>query len=716
MGDSTGHDLVHVSRLLTIAWRSVELVVAGKGRWRVSSLFQWIDSFVNKAVKNYTLWIAVGVGVVIAIGFKVWFFLFPAVLEPPVYASFIRLQSQWSESQRERYYQTSQGSLVVPYAWFRALEWRTGTQMFASPEVQTQFGLLPDNDRTYNPDQLPIGIVKEIVPDPYVNTLGQGQKEWASLSCAACHTGQLLYKGTALRIDGGEGLWRFEQWSQDFLYSLVFTASSPDKFRRFCARINGYWPSGQCSEPELKTLQKQLKVYFDSDLVINAVNAVINHTYPNQEGFTRTDALGRGVNGEFGSLNPSNIDSSTGPVSYPPLWFTHDFDWVQSPAAIRQPLGRNVTEAWGVNVMVELKDPAKRFGSTAELDNMFWMESLLSVLRPPKWPENILGRIDPERVKRGSYLFNQAIWSQALPASEAELAPDPQGFIKGPNPNRPTTGYCARCHAPALDPQPDKYGHRYVQLPLYRMDVMGTDPQDAMLFRKRVVKTGPLAPLFDNQKQVGIGTALTVSVTGIIDKWFNDHNISGPCRVVMEGYRDNLFRAPPAYPARPLDGYWSTGPFLHNGSIRTLFQLLSPIENRERKFWKGSWEFDPFEVGFRNEKLKGGFLFDTTLKGNSNEGHEFRNAPPNTPGVIGPYLTPEQRLDIIEYLKTLDSVEAILASQDEREAILDASAPFYEEDTSKTPVGAPESAGGFKKADYCDSLVSAETDVGMKPK
>ena len=50
-------------------------------------------------------------------------------------------------------------------------------------------------------------------------------------------------------------------------------------------------------------------------------------------------------------------------------------------------------------------------------------------------------------------------------------------------------------------------------------------------------------------------------------------------------------------------------------------------------------------------------MFDTSRTSNSNAGHEFRNTPPNTPGVIGPLLTHEQRLDIIEYLKMLDSVQ-----------------------------------------------------------
>jgi hypothetical protein len=44
---------------------------------------------------------------------------------------------------------------------------------------------------------------------------------------------------------------------------------------------------------------------------------------------------------------------------------------------------------------------------------------------------------------------------------------------------------------------------------------------------------------------------------------------------------------------------------------------------------------------------------DTTRPGNSNRGHEFDDAPAGTSGVIGPKLSPEQRRDLVEYLKTL---------------------------------------------------------------
>jgi hypothetical protein len=694
------------------------------------SAFSRIDSMVNKLAKNYTLWV---IGLIVIMGLiaaKAYVAVFPRLPDPPVYGEYRVLQPEvvrdadpllktgWSEKRRERYYQSSQGSLVVPYIWYQSLEYRTGRQMFASPQIQVKYGLLPDTENQYNLDVLPVGIIKDIVPDEYVNDLGEGHKEWASISCAACHTGQIVYRGTAMRVDGGQSFWGFEQWSGDLVFSLMLTSASPSKFERFCSRVYGHPRGTKCLETEKQSLRKQLKAYFDSDLITGAINALMNHTYASTEGFTRTAALGRGVNGETGLFDSKrNIKKNSGPVSFPPLWYTHDFDWVQSPAAIRQPLGRNVTEAWGVSVRVNLDinnpDKSKLFTSTARLDDMFWIETMLSILPAPKWDETILPKINWDRARNGRRLYNDVVWESALPQDQAELQSKdltsccPASPGPDPNKNRPKTGYCARCHAPVLEENKNQYGRQYIQLPIYRLDVMGTDPHDADQFAAVNPYTGAFAdPVFGGQKQVGVGEFLNTTITRIMNKWFDTHTVPPDCRIIMEAFRPNIFRAPHGYPARPLDGYWATGPFLHNGSVRTIYQLLSPSSEREKSFWIGSREFDPDHLGYENEPVPGAFRFDTTLEGNSNAGHEFRDAPRGTPAVIGPLLSREERLDIIEYLKVLafeyeykdlnvDKDKSIAvaartpdANLRERNKILDAMSRYYEDyDPAKSRYG-----------------------------
>ena len=112
---------------------------------------------------------------------------------------------------------------------------------------------------------------------------------------------------------------------------------------------------------------------------------------------------------------------------------------------------------------------------------------------------------------------------------------------------------------------------------------------------------------------------------------------------------------PPApvdvYKAAPRDGVWATPPFLHNGSVPNLYEMLIPAKERTKKFYVGR-EFDPVKVGLDTSGKSGTFLLDTSLPGNSNAGHSFENGPRGN-GVIGPLLTDQQRWAIVEYLKSI---------------------------------------------------------------
>jgi hypothetical protein len=124
----------------------------------------------------------------------------------------------------------------------------------------------------------------------------------------------------------------------------------------------------------------------------------------------------------------------------------------------------------------------------------------------------------------------------------------------------------------------------------------------------------------------------------------------------MNGYVDaSVDLAPPtsSYKAAPRDGAWSTAPFLHNGSIPNMYELLSPQSERSKTFYINR-EFDPVKLGLDTTNIKSGFLFDTSLIGNSNEGHVF--AKGKGPGIIGPELTPHERFSLIEYLKSIPDV------------------------------------------------------------
>ena len=105
------------------------------------------------------------------------------------------------------------------------------------------------------------------------------------------------------------------------------------------------------------------------------------------------------------------------------------------------------------------------------------------------------------------------------------------------------------------------------------------------------------------------------------------------------------FRTTEGYVAVPLDGLWLRGPYLHNGSVPSLADLLEPVSRRPARFWRGHDVVDPVKVGFVSdgpEAQRVGTVYDTTLDGNSPAGH-----------VYGTTLPADEKRALLEYLKTL---------------------------------------------------------------
>ena len=113
---------------------------------------------------------------------------------------------------------------------------------------------------------------------------------------------------------------------------------------------------------------------------------------------------------------------------------------------------------------------------------------------------------------------------------------------------------------------------------------------------------------------------------------------------------------PRGYVPPPLTGVWCRGPYLHNGSVPTLADLLRLPEERPVQFFVGGdTGYDLERMGLAYEEEKGlegkrqakrasgnQYLFDTTEPGNHNSGHR-----------AGTELPAVERGDLLEYLKTL---------------------------------------------------------------
>lgn len=105
------------------------------------------------------------------------------------------------------------------------------------------------------------------------------------------------------------------------------------------------------------------------------------------------------------------------------------------------------------------------------------------------------------------------------------------------------------------------------------------------------------------------------------------------------------FRAPSSgYVAPPLDGVWLNAPYLHNGSVPTLSDLLEPPASRPARFWRGYDVYDQARVGYISDGVDArrlGTPFEVTQPGNGNGGHTY-----------GTTLSADEKRALIEYLKT----------------------------------------------------------------
>ena len=161
-------------------------------------------------------------------------------------------------------------------------------------------------------------------------------------------------------------------------------------------------------------------------------------------------------------------------------------------------------------------------------------------------------------------------------------------------------------------------------------------------------------------RTLNTGVALRLIVFNARQHFYDLRRYTNPERNELNGFGELDVPVPLAqYKPRPLAGIWTAGPFLHNGSVPTIYQLLLPADQRDKKFYVGTRDFDAVNLGLSTQPpSKNGFWLDTSITGNSNIGHEFRKGyvqwQPGSPpqyGVIGPEWTEEQRGDILEYLK-----------------------------------------------------------------
>ena len=236
-------------------------------------------------------------------------------------------------------------------------------------------------------------------------------------------------------------------------------------------------------------------------------------------------------------------------------------------------------------------------------------------LAPPSWPEDVLGKIDRDKAKVGKALFVE---------------------------------HCASCHNvwPYRWTEPNKYGKRFILVGLIPQTYVGTDRGQFETLRPFSIAgelsnslSKELLPEFRDKPLLPSGEFMSAISVAVTDTALRKLNLTEAQELDLHGYREPSTTRPAegVYKAAPRDGVWATAPFIHNGSVPNLYEMLIPAAERTKKFYLGG-DFDPVRVGLDTTATSGTFLMDTTLPGNSNAGHSFENSPRGN-GVVGPLLT-----------------------------------------------------------------------------
>jgi hypothetical protein len=571
--------------------------------------------------------------------------------------------SNWNDVTRTDFYSRDQGSRMIPLAWLQALKQSNGQAFLA--DSLARYGYLPNPS---NNNGLPVGFT----------ATGPTGAQTAGMTCSACHTRQITAEGMTYRIDGGPAIVDFQSLLADLDTAVGQVLASDAAFAPFAISV---LRAAMPDPGDVAALRRDVDAWY------LRYHTLMTRALPTPPwGPARLDAVGMIFNRLTGlDLGPppsfliaDNIKKADAPVRYPFIWNAPVQDKTQWPTFADNgsdvlALARNLGEVLGVFGIFEPKHEGFIINflnhSSANFDGLGKLEELVRQIGPPKWP----WLIDTNLAAQGKAIFAR---------STAE-------------------GGCQECH---------KITAGAVRFPLVQTWLtppknVGTDTReyDTLL---RTAKTGELQgafipavtyPLKADDLAFNVlatsvigsiaehvlsggaspaGSALVASAPGVQIQTapgipsLNFNRLSPPLRDLEGAFH---LPAPPAqellefhvqgtkiptpaaatplpprgtYEARVLQGIWAAAPYLHNGSVQSLAELLKPAAGRVKEFKVGS-AYDTDNVGLAMEQTQFNYSIVTTdcsdlNSGNSRCGHEY-----------GTQLPPLEKRALLEYLKSL---------------------------------------------------------------
>jgi len=520
-----------------------------------------------------------------------------------------------SNAERQEFYHLSEGGEILPLAILRALERpRTpqdpeGDGLVPFTQNLERYGFIPDDMSSQNPFGLPTGMT--VARSRLTNRVMVG------FNCATCHVGEIWKNGRRVRIDGGPNMIRLNDMLGDVKTELDATLKETGRRERFLVDVVRYkredddrFPVDRTIADRVQDLKSDLetaqafKGYIEAMPLLKDMATVAN-------GYGRVDAFGVARNLLFGA-NEKNRRPQNAPVSLSYIWGLENTAWLQWGANMNSVMERNIGQSLGVGAVFN----SETFATTSRLDNLNKLEHLAYRVAPPAWPEALLGAIDQAKAARGRDVYDRS---------------------------------CANCHEKPFATS----SSGLVTYQLFKLSEVGTSPLAAQNFDETVIVDG---------KQLRFAAAAFTILERLKRQYYVQNAVPEQTQAEWEGrsrrpaprmrstladadkYADS--RGGRVYPAKPLAGIWATAPYLNNGSVANMWDLLTAPESRPTKFSLGSREYDSEKLGYVTSpnptSPAPAWEFDTTKPSNSNAGH-----------VYGTRLPDDDKWALIEFLKAL---------------------------------------------------------------
>jgi hypothetical protein len=503
--------------------------------------------------------------------------------------NFVRLDqgSDWVSRDWNTFYTTDQGSRIMPYSWMKALREPSGEQFLR--DSMTRYGFLPNARSVSNPEALPVGFLVAAYKTPTPTF---------SMTCAACHTRELTVNETRYRIDGGPGFINMHAFMKDMVESVAHLLNDELAFGNF--------------QEAVQTPSAELRIELQRWYALN--NLVVGQALPPQPwGIARLDALNlilnRSTGGSIGEpladyLIPGNVAVADKPVRFAFLWNSDRQDLTQWAGTTvngneEYAMSRNAGEVCGVFGLMHPVGGRPPTDFLAENSVNYDGLAVIGDLTPKIGPPTYAWPIDEAKARRGGLIY--------------ELS-------------------CASCHG--IQPG----SPRPPVTDTWRTPVqnVGTDTYYWETFNRMASSSGVLTDFVYGNKTVAatgessLFLSTVLSRTALVQR-FPDINLSISAPTAVFG----------SYESRVMQGIWAAAPYLHNGSVPTLAELLKPSAERATSFKVGP-NYDLENIGLATNQPTGSSVHDTTEVGNSNAGHNF-----------GTELSDSDKEDLLEYIRGL---------------------------------------------------------------